>query len=246
MNKKYIIDRVKSDLRNDIYELMTHKGYHTLEKELTENLLNKHDVYCSLRAFMVRDDISLRERQAKRTLYSYLIYKKMNERLGGFHFDRFKSFTAGDMQNDLLNEMLERYKFDDFLSGYSSFESLAAEEPFFDFSHSKQHKNLEDTIAMALKKNTVIPSVSNAIAQDIVDGLQLTENYTYIQIENSAREQIFDFSSEVVSEYVSLKRVNVVADGIPCTAMLKRCAPASKQFSFLLTNFGSCIRGNNI
>ncbi|MBD3345313.1 MAG: hypothetical protein GF401_09655 [Chitinivibrionales bacterium] len=243
MNKRYIIDRVKSDLRNDIYELMTHYGYHTLEKELTESLLNNNEVYCALRHYMNRGDIPLPERVERKTVYSYLIFKKMNEQLGGFHFDRFKSFTIGDSQNDLLNEMMSKYDFADFLRNYASFESMKNEEPYHDFAKSNQHKNLEDTIAMAIKKNNVIPAVTNAIAQDIVDALELTENYFYMQLGEASREQVFDYSEESISDYISLKKLKVLADNSQCTVMLKRSQPGSPYFTFLLTNFGSCIRG---
>jgi len=243
MDKRYVIDRVKSDLRTDMYDLLTHNGYHALEKELTESLLNANPLYCALRDFTHDPNRSNAEKKEKKQMFAYLIFREMNQTLGGFHFDRFKSLTTGQLQTQRMKEVLANLDFQDFIAHYSSFDFFRKEPDFHEFLQSNQYKCLEDTITLEIKKNTVIPSVTRAIAQDIVDSLHLDEEYGYIRISRQELGREFGFKKGIIKNYQSLLRTTIPENNMSWPVLLKRKSRTSQKFVYLKTNFNSCIRG---
>lgn len=243
MDKRYVIDRVRSDLRNEIYELMTHPGYHSLEKELTESLLNANLSYQGLRRYSLCRDIPLEEKERTKQLFAYMIYREMNARLGGFHFNRYRSFSTGEQQDRILGEVLEAINFDEFVQCLDSYLFYEQEPEFKDFAESKQFRNLEDCITSGIKKNTVIPALSRAIAQDVVDALHLDENYTYLRVSPEGREELFSYPSERFADAVSLRKIRLYVGGEHCHVLLKRTNRTSNDFRYLLTDFGAIIKG---
>ena len=244
MDKRFIIERVRSDLRNDIYDLMTHVGYHALEKEMTESLLKTNKLYNDLRSFAAVRSIPWEEKNARKELFAYHLYREMNARLGGFHFDRFKSLSSGQAELQLLNEMLVCLDFEAFNAGIDAYQFYRAEPDFGGFQQSRQFRLLESLIASAIKKNKVVPGVARAIAQDVVDALRLDEEYTYIRIDPSLREKHFELPDDENTHYLSLRKIPFVCDGQEWRVLLKRESRNSDTFRFLLTDFGALIRGN--
>ena len=244
MNKRFIIDRVRCDLRNEIYDLMTHVGYHALEKELTESLINANKLYNSFRSYSLDPQISGPEKDEKKQMFAYLIYKEMNASLGGFHFDRFKSLTTGELQNRRLNEIVDRMDFAEFLQNYESYRTYETDEGFIDFAESKQYRNLEDSITLAIKKNKVIPAVSRAIAQDLVDSLRLTENYGYLIATDEMRKKVFELDSSKAKDWESMKKIPVIFGNEECSVVIKRISRTTDKFQYLLTDFGGMIKGH--
>jgi hypothetical protein len=244
MDKQYVIERVRSDLRNDIYELMTHVGYHALEKELTEMVLNTNRLYSQLRRYSADMKVPFEEKGLKKQLFAYLIYRTMNESLGGFHFDRYKSLSTGPLEVTKMNEIVESFDFDDFLARSESYAFLKDEPDFEPFVESRQFRHLEDGITSAIKKNRVIPGVARAIGKDIVDALHLTENYGYIRVSDDLRNREFDVPEHELKEYVSLKRIPLQVGGESCFVLLKRASRNSPKFRLLTTNFGALIKGS--
>jgi hypothetical protein len=243
MDKRYVIDRVKSDLRNEIYDLMNHVGYHELEKELTESLMNANPLYNSLRAYSLDPGIAAEEKDDRKQMFAYVIYREMNSRLGGFHFDRFRSLSTGDVQDRLFNEIIDGLVFTDFLRHIDRCESYRFESEYEDFVASRQYRNLEDAITLAIKKGRVIPAVATAIAQDIVDALHLDEDYEYLRVSLQEGEKVFEFPPDEVSTYESIKRLPVVVDGKRHAVVIKRQSRTSDDFVYLRTNFGALIKG---
>lgn len=243
MDKLYVVERVKSDLRNEIYELMTHVGYHDFEKELTEALVNAHPVYNALRLYSRESTIPAETREEVRQLFAYSIFKEMNSQLGGFHFDRYKSFTTGDAQNQKLIDILDALSFTDYLDNLGQFWELRSEPEYADFVISRQYRNLEDAITLAIKKGKVVPAVARAIAQDVVDDLHLTEEFTYLKVTDEARVQVFEFPEEEVGAFISLMKMPVTVNGERCSVMVKRVTRTAAAFMYLQTNFGALIKG---
>lgn len=244
MDKRYVIERVRTDLRNEIYDLMTHVGYHALEKELTESLLQSCALYTQMRSFTTRRSISAEEKNQKRTLFAYLIFREMNAELGGFHFNRFESLSTGMRELSKLNELAHMWDFDEFLRNYDRYTSYINEPEFDNFIRTKQAKYLESSIAAAIKKNTVIPNVARAIGQDIVDALRLNEEYSYIRVDERMRQRVFTFPEIEDKLYISLRKISITVDGHEQRVLLKRTTRNSDEFRFLLTDFGALIKGN--
>ena len=242
-SKLYIVDRVRTDLRNDIYELMTHAGYHALEKNLTESLVNANKLFKNLRTFSLNPDIPAQEKEAKRAAFAYLIYREMNARLGGFHFDRYKCLSSGELQDRVLNEVMESFDFEEFVRDTEKYAWIRQESDFRDFIESRQYRNLEDSITSVIKKNKVIPALGRAIAQDIVDALHLDQNYAYVRIPDAEKLRTFDFPPQDLFEQESLKKISISANDEICSVLLKRCSRTSDQFRYLLTDFGALIKG---
>lgn len=244
MDKRYVIERVRTDLRNDIYDLMTHVGYHALEKEMTESLLKTHKLYNDLRSFAVIRSIPYEEKNDRKELFAYHVFREMNSRLGGFHFDRFKSLSSGQAELKALNDLLVKVDFEKFNEQYESYQFYKDEPDYDSFKESKQFRLLESSIASAVKKNKVVPGVARAIAQDIVDGLRLTEDYSYIRLAPEIKGKTFALPEDENSQYLSLRKIPFVADGKECRVLLKRESRNSDKFRFLLTDFGAVIKGN--
>jgi hypothetical protein len=243
MDKRFIIDRVRTDLRNDIYELMTHSAYHALEKDLTESLINATPLYIALRAFSRNSNLSPEAKEDRRALFAFIIYREMNIHLGGFHFDRYKSLSSGELQDRLLMQVLESLDFNKFLAEYDHYVWLKNDREYPEFVESRQYRNLEDSITSGIKKNKVIPSLGRAIAQDIVDALHLDEKYQYVRISESEKQRVFDFPPQELHEPESLKKITIAVDDEVCSVMLKRCSRTSDQFRYLITDFGALIKG---
>ena len=244
VDTRYVIQRLRSDLRNEIYELMTHTGYHALEKELTEQVLNSSPLYAQLRRHATSLSTLMQERDTKKELFAYAIFRRMNEVLGGFHFDRYRSLSSGPRETQLLVEVVDAFDFDSFLENYANYEYLKEEPDYEVFVQSKQYRLLEDSITSAIKKNRVIPAVQTAIGKDIADALHLTEDYGYIRPTEDLLEKEFDLPPRQNKPYVSLTRVTVAVNNQTCPVLLKRMSRNSQKFRLLVTNFGALIRGN--
>lgn len=241
-DKQYIISRVRSDLRNEIYELMTHVGYHALEKELTESVLRQNRLYSAIRKFSLDQAVSFDEKNEKKQLFAYTIYRSMNESLGGFHFDRYRSLSTGALETMKLNEIVETYDFDEFLANYDAYLYMRDEPDWEPFVESRQYRHLEDAITSSIKKNRVIPGVARAIGKDIVDALSLTERYGYVRVPQEQLEKRFP-SDDDLGDYVSLRKVPIVVEGETCSVLLKRSSRVDTDFRLLTTNFGALIKG---
>jgi hypothetical protein len=222
---------------------MTHPGYHSLEKELTESLLQANSLYNGLRLFSRDKSIGQEEKDEKKQLFAFVVFREMNQKLGGFHFDRYRSLSSGDLQEKMMSELVESLDFDEFLANYDSFRCYMHEQDFAEFAASNQFRNLEDTISTSIKKNKVIPALGRAIGQDIVDALHLTENYGYLRISEDAREERFDFPDENIAEFVSLRKIAIVVENLSHHVLLKRCDRGSSQFQYLVTDFGGLMKG---
>jgi hypothetical protein len=243
MDKQYTISRVRSDLRNEIYDLMTHVGYHGLEKELTESVLAHTPLYASVRKYSLDQSVPIEEKNEKKELFAYTIFQAMNASLGGFHFDRYRSLSTGVLETIKMNEIVESFDFDAFLENYDSYFYLKTEPDWEPFCESKQFRQLEGAITSSVKKNRVIPGVAKAIGKDIVDALSLTENYGYIRVSEELMNKMFDPPEEPVGDYVSLRSTPIVVDGEKCEVLLKRASRNEDRFKLLATNFGALIRG---
>lgn len=230
-------------MRREIYDLMTHPGYHSLEKELTESLLQTNELYNALRAFSRDRGVPPEQRESMRDLFAYIIFREMNLKMGGFHFDRYKSLTTGELQDRLMSEVLESLDFNEFLVNFAMFTAYSEEPGFDEFVAQKQSRFLEDSITSAIKKNNVIPALGRAIAQDVVDALHLTENFGYLRASEEAKEELFEFAEESISEYVALRKIAIVVEGESFRVLLKRTSRTSNQFRYLLTDFGALIKG---
>jgi len=244
MNKLYIIDRVRTDLRNGIYDLMTHVGYHSLEKEMTESLLKRCNLYNSLRRFSSDRTVPGNLKNEIKELFAFLIYREMQLELGGFHFNRFESLSTGSKETEHLNHLIETYDFDVYLQNWQQYMVYRDEPEFRSFAKSKQYRFLESSITSAIKKNKVIPGVARAIAQDIVDALNLDEDYTYLKLTKKMRQKTFVLPHNEGSEYLSLRKISFTFNGELHRVLLKRRTRNSEDFSFLLTDFGATIKGN--
>jgi len=242
-DKLYTIDRVRCDLRSCIYELMQHQGYHGLEKEFTEQLIQSYPLYRALRQFDQDVSLSPEFKKQSKELFSFYLYLRMNEKLGAFDFNRFHSFSSGGAENQLFQELIETTSFQNFLSQKSHLEQLVYHSEYAQFVSSGQYRSLESSICASIKKNRVIPGLSRAIARDIVDVLTLQENYGYIRLSDEARQKRFFFENEKVPIYVSLKTTTIQFDNARYLVLLKRVSRNSDQFSYLLTDFGALIRG---
>jgi hypothetical protein len=240
----YMIDRLRSDLRTEIYELMTHVGYHTLEKQLTESVLIANPLYSSIRRFTLDPNVPQEEKTARKELFAYTIYRAMNATLGGFHFDRYRSLCTGALQYQRMSEIIRTFSFDEFLANYEGYVYLRGEPDWQPFVESKQFRHLEDAITSSLKKNTVIPGVSRAIAKDIVDTLKLNETYGYIRVSDRLLEKEFEPpEGHEFGDYVSLRKTPIVVGNEQCYVLLKRTSRVSSTFKLLATNFGALIKG---
>lgn len=243
MDKQYIIDRVRSDLRNEIYELMTHVGYHELEKELTEMVLKNTPVYVAIRAYSLNQSVPLQEKNERKELFAYIVYRAMNEALGGFHFDRYKSLCTGSLETMRMSQILQNFSFEEFINNYDRYQYLKQEPEWEPFVHSRQFRHLEDAITSSVKKNRVIPGVSKAIGKDIVDALSLTEDYGYVRVSDELKDKLFEPPDGGISPYVSLHPIPITVKGQRCRVLLRRASRTDNRFRLLLTNFGALIKG---
>ncbi len=242
MDKDYVIRRVRSDLRNEIYELMTHVGYHALEKELTEAVLNTHPLYSAIRTYSLDPAFSMEEKKEHKELFAYLIYRTMNESLGGFHFDRYRSLSTGSLEVERMNQVVQTFDFNAFLREYDNYEYLKQDPEWEPFVESHQYRHLEDAITASIKKNRVIPGVARAIGKDIVDALNLTEDYGYVRVSPTLLVKEFD-PPNAESTFVSLCRTPIEVDGQRHIVLLTRASRTADTFRLLATNFGALIKG---
>jgi len=166
----------------------------------------------------------------------------MNETLGGFHFDRYRSLSTGPLEVSRMNQIVQTFNFPEFLQNYESFAYLRQEPDWEPFVESRQFRHLEDAITSSLKKNRVIPGVSRAIGKDIVDALNLKEDYGYVRVPEDMLTKEFDGPKEA-TDYVSLQRVPIVVHGQRYYVLLKRMSRVAEKFRLLVTNFGALIRG---
>lgn len=243
VDSQYIIERVRSDLRNEVYELMTHVGYHALEKQLTEMVLDGQPLYSAIRTYSLNPAIPFEEKNQRKQLFAYMIYRAMNEALGGFHFDRFKSLSTGPLEAARLNDIVQAFNFSEFLESYDSYQYLRQEPDWEPFVESRQFRHLEDAITSSIKKNRVIPGVAKAIGKDVVDALQLSADYGYVRVSDALLQTEFD-APEGTTDYLSLRKVQIEAGGKKCHVLLKRASRNSSRFRLLVTNFGALIRGD--
>ncbi len=244
-DKYYIINRVKTDLRDEIYDLMTHPCYHSLEKNLTEKILDNHVLYKSLKEFSRSRDIPVQEKTEKKKLFSYLIYREVNKHLGGFNFDRYKSLNSGQKENQILDDIIESLDFNEFLRNYSKFESLRKEKKYPEFVESGQYSLLEDRITTTIKKNRVIPKLIYGIASDVASLLDLDEEYAYIRLDEDDLNKTFELEDKINYTYESLKPTIITVDGSQHKVLLKRYSRTSSYFKFLLTDFKGIITGDS-
>ena len=243
MEKSYLVERVKSDLRNNIYDLMRFPKYHELEKNFTESLLNNTPLYLDLRKYSLDSDIPVEEKEEKRALFAYSIYLKMNSVLGGFHFNRYKSLASGDFENQQLGMIINDINFGEFLNDTAFHDIQRGEQDFIDFVSTNQHKDLEDRIVFVLKSNEIIPRVANIIASDITGMLKLEPGYTYLEIDDGFRDKTFSYGEDEMSGMHLVKVDFPENPRYPGAFLLKQVSPSLSDYRLLLTNFGTLIQG---